>query len=129
MDGFLKREEILEVQDLPFEDVEVPEWHGTVRVAGMNALEATRYSARMTALVENEQTETIMPELLSRMLVNDRFERIFSEEDIEALGKKSAVVLKRLFEAALRLSGISEAAIGEQAKNSVGTPADDSLSG
>jgi hypothetical protein len=130
MAKYFTREEILEVQDLPFEDVVVPEWgEDMVRVAGMNALEATRYSLRMEKLNENEQTETIMPELLSRTLVNDQFERIFSEKDIEALGKKSAVVVKRLFEIALRLSGISEAAIEEQAKNSGGTPADDLLSG
>lgn len=120
--GLLGKDAILAVQDLPYEDVAVPEWGGTVRVAGLNGQEASSFSAKLVKMdnngkVEQMNIENFLPELLSRTLVDEHFERLFSEQDVAALGKKSAAVLKRLGDAAMRLSGLSEAAQDEAKKN------------
>jgi hypothetical protein len=47
---------------------------------------------------------------------------------VEALGKKSAAALNRVFEVAQRLSGITDDDVEELAKNSVGGPSDGSIS-
>jgi hypothetical protein len=46
--------------------------------------------------------------LLVRVLVTESGTRIFGDRDAPDLGKKSSLVINRLYEAAARLSGMSE---------------------
>lgn len=120
----LTRQTILEVRDLPYEDVEVPEWGGTVRVAGLTGKGATEFSSRMVETDNHGQvrsvkiSENFMAELLAATLVDEEFKPLFSKgADVEALGGKSAAVLKRLADIAMRLSGLGEEAAGDAEKN------------
>ena len=116
MSDFLTKEEILATQDLPFEDVLVPEWgNKKVRVIGMNAKDAQEYSSRLVSVdskgrVQKLHLESVMTDLLVRTLVDGNNQPLFSTNEIEALGRKSAVVLTRLAEIAQRLSGMGETA-------------------
>jgi hypothetical protein len=119
----LTREAILQAKDLPFEDVKVPEWNGTVRIAGLTGKAATEFSAKMVSTDSRGQVKTVsipdnfMAELLSMTIVDTEFRPVFSKADIEALGGKSAAVLKRLSETAMRLSGLGEEAEEQAQKN------------
>ncbi|MBI5964940.1 MAG: hypothetical protein HY863_15785 [Chloroflexi bacterium] len=119
MNQLLSKSSILAAQDLPFENVDVPEWGGTVRVIGLNAKDAQRYSSRLVVInpldgkVQKLKLDTVMTDLLVRTIVDENNDPLFSEDDIEALGKKSAQVLTRLFEVAQRLSGLGDSSAKE----------------
>ena len=132
--SFLTRDQILAVDDIPFRDVSIPEWPdatgepGLVRIAGLNAKEASSFSSKLVSMdgkgnVKELQLDNFLPELLQRTLVGEDFKPLFSKQDIEALGKKSAAVMKRLGDVAMELSGLSDDAKKEAEKKS-GIPSD-----
>ena len=45
--AYLTRDEILQAQDIQFEDVKVPEWNGTVRVRGLTGVERDALEASL----------------------------------------------------------------------------------
>jgi hypothetical protein len=118
--GFLTKEMILVAKDLPHEDVDVPEWGGTVRVRCMtgterDAFEDSIYEAKGEDIKFNRKN--FRAKLLARTLVDERGERLFSDAEISALGGKSIKVLDRLMSVAQRLNAISKADQEELTKN------------
>jgi hypothetical protein len=131
MSKYLGREKILGADDLASEDVAVPEWGGVVRVRCMTGAERDRFEE---SIVDQRGKKTrvdmgnIRAKLVAATVVDEEGARIFSDRDVEALGKKSAAALNRVFEVAQRLSGITDDDVEELAKNSVGGPSDGSIS-
>lgn len=128
----LGREAILAATSLKTEDVEVPEWGGTVRVRELTGTELDAYQASMRQqkgknYVLNEAN--IRAKLVVRSVVGDEGERLFSDQDAAALGKLSAAALDRVFEVAARLSRISDEDVEEMAKNSEADQSEGSTSG
>jgi hypothetical protein len=126
---FLSRDQILTAQDIPFRDVPVPEWStdpnnpAFVRIAGLDAKEASSFSSKLVAMdgkgnIKEVKMDNFLTELLQRTLVDENFKPLFSNKDIEALGKKSAAVMKRLTKIAMELSGLDEDSKKEAEKNS-----------
>lgn len=103
------KEELLGLDDRKVAEVVVPEWGGrTVRVAAMSA--ADRDSWELEAYLERKgggRAANVRARLVARCLVDEAGERVFADEDIAALGKKSAKALDRLFDVAQRLNGLS----------------------
>ena len=127
MAGFLNKSGILSVEDLPYEDVDVPEWAGKVRICGLTAEAASAFASRLLEVgpdgqVRSIHTETAMVDLLAHTLVDEKFNRLFGDAEKVELGKKSAAVLSRLFEKALRLSGLGRNTVEDLAKNLTETP-------
>lgn len=126
MPKFLTKEAITQVQDLPFKDIEVPEWEGTVRVVGLDGEKVQQYVSGLVVVDEDGKvrqlnTSTLMIDLLSLSLTNEKFEPLFPGDDgKKILGKKSAAVLARLFDEAQKLSGIGKQAEAQALKNSEG---------
>lgn len=118
---FLNRDDILGAQDLPTEDVHVPEWGGWVRVRGLTGAERDAFEAE---IIQTRGREThvnlrnIRAKLVARTIVDEEGKRIFGDADIHALGEKSARALQRVFEVAQRLSGLTDQDVEELAKNS-----------
>ena len=57
--------------------------------------------------------------LVALTVVDDKGKRLFrGDADVNALGRKSAAALQRVFEVAQRLSGLSDEDMEELAKNS-----------
>ena len=104
---YLTRDAILGVDDRQFEDVAVPEWGGTVRVRGLQGNERDRWE---TTLLDkkNQIRENPRAKLVQLCIIDERGQLLFSKEDIAALGRKSAAALARVFEAAQRLSGLTD---------------------
>lgn len=104
------KEEILALADRPAEEVEVPEWGGRkVRIMAMSA--ADRDSYELDAYLARKAGATprnVRAKLVARCLVDAAGERVFTDDDIEALGKKSAKALDRLYDASVRLNALSE---------------------
>jgi hypothetical protein len=112
--AYLTRDEILTVQDRQFEDVEVPEWGGTVRLRGLTGQERDRLEA---SVISKQGKVTNLTNFRARLcalaIVDEDGERIFSDADVAALGIKSAAALERVFMAAQRLSGLSDDDVAE----------------
>jgi hypothetical protein len=106
----LGRKDILDASDLHRESVDVPEWGGAVLVRGLtgkerDALEESTVQRRGRDVVRN--FENLRARLVSMALVDENGARLFSEEDVEALGGKSARALDRVYAVAQRLAGLS----------------------
>ncbi len=86
----LTRDQILQCSDIQTESVEVPEWGGAVLVKGLSGAERDALEA---AIVEGRgrkqrlHLENTMARLVSMSVVDENGKRIFTNGDIEALGK------------------------------------------
>lgn len=114
--GMLTREEILQKQDLKTRKVDIPEWDGHVFIRPMTSTERDNWESKV--LSENGKTPPQLRATLASQLVCDETgKQLFSEEDIEALGKKSAAAINKIFEEVLGLNKITDEDINELAKN------------
>ncbi len=118
---YLSREQILNADDLKTEEVNVPEWGGTVKVRAMTGTERDAFEA---SLVDNThgktpqmKTENIRAKLVAKTIIDADGKQLFGVADIEALGKKSAAALDRIYGVSSRLSKISAEDVEELAKN------------
>jgi hypothetical protein len=123
--ALLSREAILGVEDIPTQDVEVPEWGGTVRVKGLNGKERDQYEASVvgdTAAKKGQARRLNMANMRARFvslcIVDEEGVRLFSDGDVTALGAKSAAALQRVFKVAQELSGLTDEDVEELAGNS-----------
>lgn len=127
--ALLTRDQILGADDLLFEDVPVPEWGGTVRVRGLSGAERDDFEAGVVQ-VKGKKTSMNLRNLRARLValavVGADGKRLFADSDVRALGHKSAAALQRVFEAAQRLSGLSDEDVEELTKNSDSDQSDDS---
>lgn len=109
------RAAILASDDLPREPIDVP-WSlgdGKAYVRGLTAAEKDRWVARTMPDGEFTWTNNMTAELVVATLVDEDGERIFSDDDAEAVGRKGAATLTRIFGVAMRLSGLSEEGAAE----------------
>jgi hypothetical protein len=116
----LSKGQILAAQDMQFEDVDVPEWGGTVRVGSMSAAERDTYEQSLVSAMGPDRQlnmRNARARLLAWCIVDEGGARVFEEADIEALGAKSAATVGRLFDVAARLNGIGRKDVEELTKN------------
>ena len=105
------RELILAVEDLPSEDVVVPEWDTIVRVRALTAAEGEAFGNEVTG---KKVKGSIMARLLVRVCQDpETGERLFEDSDVDALGDKSSAAVQRLFAVAQRLSALGDGAAAE----------------
>jgi hypothetical protein len=127
---FLTKEQILGASDLEEKEVEVPEWGGKVLVRGLTGRQRDIFEKSLiTGKGKNRDVniENARAKLLTLCLVDPKTKApIFTQSDIEALGKKSAKALNRVYDVATDLSGIGEEEIEELTKNSESIPSDSS---
>lgn len=116
----LNRDDILNASDLTFEDVEVPEWGGKVRVRCLTAAERDRFEAeilRQTAAGVQVEMHNLRAKLCGMVMVDEQGNRLFNDAEIDLLGGKSASALQRVFEVAMRLSRFTNDEIDKLAQN------------
>ena len=108
----LSKEDILKAEDLAAEEVDVPEWGGSVLVRGMTGQELDafqmaardqRTGQRLPGAMGNIRAKTI-----ARCIVDDDGNRLFTDADVAALGEKSGAAIDRVFAVASRLSGMND---------------------
>jgi hypothetical protein len=115
----LSREAILGADDLRTQDVDVPEWGGKVRIRSLtahdrDAIETAVYGAQKEGKYAPENVRALYA---AGCIVDEKGDPLFSAADVEALGRKSAAALNRVYEAVLELNAIAEGDIEELAKN------------
>lgn len=123
------RSQILEADDLPSEEVVVPEWNTTVFVRSMTGRDRDMFEAKMLKANEaGKHLENFRARLTVFCAIDEEGKRIFADSDIAALGEKSGRALDRIFEVASRLNKMREVDIEDTRKNSLRAVGDDSTS-
>jgi hypothetical protein len=118
---FLTGAQILQAVDLKTEIVDVPEWGGSVVVTELMAHDRDAYEQSMWndrgngRMVSNR--DNVRARLVVRSLVSPDGQRLFADEEADALGAKSAAVIDRLFDVAARLSGMDEKDVEAEGKD------------
>jgi hypothetical protein len=121
------RDQILNLQDIPFEIVAIKEWNTSIKVQGMTGAERTR----ILDLAMNDggtmNLQTVYPEIvISTCFDPETGEQIFTPEDRAALLSKSAIALDRLATVGMRLSGFTQETADDMGKDSSETASEDS---
>ena len=130
----LNFDDIVDSQDKEYQDVDVPEWGGTVRIATMSGEDRDRWELSMMQADDSSERGFKLNfdaysrvRLVAMCLVDDNFNRIFvTKEQIEKLSQKSGKVMDLLYDVAQRVNGITESDIDDLEKNSVSVQNGDS---
>lgn len=127
----LSRDAILAAEDRPTEDVDVPEWGGTVRLRALSGAERDAFETSMLdqrGKPTAARLQNFRARLLAASIVGEDGQRLFTDKDVATLGAKSGAVIDRLFERARRLSGMAREDVDALAGNSERGPSGDSIS-
>ncbi len=126
----LTRDQILGAQDLKRETVDVPEWGGAVIVRELTAVERMAFEQEVLAAGGVGQ---LPPDVVGRVaawcIIDEKGQRVFSDEDGAALGAKSTDAILRVFRATMRLSAFAPEDEAALRKNSASSPGGGSSSG
>ena len=127
----LTKEQILQADDLPTKVVPVPEWNGEVIVRTMSGEERDAWEQSITTKRGDDiqvNMANLRARLCSQTIVDEDGELLFSKDDVDLLGQKSAKALDRIFGIAQKLNGLGKDDIKELAKNSDTGQSEDSTS-
>lgn len=119
--GILTKAQILAATDLKSEQVAVPEWGGDVLVRMMTGAERDAFEASLASTNKDGKRGNGLANMRARLVamtaVDESGSLLFSESDIDLLGKKSAAALERVFSASLRLNKMTDDSAKEVEKN------------
>lgn len=128
--ALLNRELILAADDLPTKDVPVPQWGGDVRVRSLTGTERDQFECDMIAARRDGQISpgNIRARYAAMCIVGEDGQNVFTMADIEALGRKSAAALDKVYQEILSFNALSEDDVDELVGNSEPAPNDGSTS-
>jgi len=109
----LSAEQILAKNDLKTKKLKIDEWGGEVIITEFNAAERQKHTEIFGK--EGLSSDEVIARVVALGLVAEDGSRLFTEEQVEGLRKKSAVVLERIVKEILTINGLGEAAV-EDAK-------------
>ena len=117
----MSKDDILKIEDNAPEEVEVPEWGGSVLVKGMTGRQRDAFEVSLRDQRTGQRLPGSMNNLrariITRCVIDDDGNRLFTDADVATLGEKSAAAIDRIFDVAARLSGMSEEDEKEMAEN------------
>lgn len=113
----LSREQILAADDRRRDLVEVPEWGGSVYVTVMSGTARDDWEAWLVGQRKDGTISNARAHLVVATVVDETGARLFSLEDVVALGQKSSTALDRLVAVARRLNKLGDQAIEDAEKN------------
>lgn len=128
----LGRDDILAAPDLQTQVVDVPEWGGSVIVQGLTGVDRDYFERSMLDIKGDNAAinwRNFRAKLVARAVVDSEGRRLFLETDVDALGKKSAKALQRVFRVAQELSGLADDEVEELTEGLKDVPSEDSGSG
>jgi hypothetical protein len=112
------REMILKADDLPRESVNVKAWGGVVFVKTMTAGERDALDAVNAEDREAKVKHLFSARLVAATVVDEAGALLFTEADVPALARKSARVMDRIVDVALKLNRMRESDAASAEKNS-----------
>lgn len=117
----LNAADILGADDLHKELVPVPEWGGSVYVRGLTGIERDTFEVTLVKARNGEPDKFgARAQFAAIAIVKEDGSPMFSKGDIEALSRKNSRALERVFDAGLRLSGMTSTEVEKLEGNSEG---------
>lgn len=120
--AFLSKAAILAAKDKKMVEVTVPEWldekgePGVVNLRVLTGTERDRFESEFVG--GNKSVEMVRAKLVAKCLCDADGTRLFTEQEIPALGEKSAAVLDRLFSECMKLNRFTKEDVEDLAGNS-----------
>jgi len=118
---FLTRDQILNADDLKYEEMDTPEWGGVVRLKVMTGIERDDFEQSVFDMKGKDtkvNLKNFRAKLLVKVIVDEAGKRVFEEADIERLSLKNSKVLDKLFNKAQEINGIGQKEVTELTGNS-----------
>jgi hypothetical protein len=121
-------DEILAIEDQEREDVYIPQWDSIVPIRSLTGVERDKYEASLVSYNRDAQgrpqvkaieLDNVRARLVSLVAMNEKGDRLWSTQQVFALGEKNGKALDQLKEVAERLSNLTSPAI-EAAKEALG---------
>jgi hypothetical protein len=128
----LNKDQILEASDLTFEEVQVPEWNGAVKVRTMTGTDRDLWEQSMVEVAADGSRKPDMTNMRAKLValtvVDDDGNLVFSMADVPMIARKAASALERVFDVAQRINGLGTKAEDDAVKNSNAGPSESSIS-
>lgn len=100
--------------DIKVEKLNVPEWKTDVYLKVLSGTERDAFEAGYT----DQRMQNFRVRFLVLTLCDEDGDRLFDDEQVALLGKRSSLVLGRLFEASWKLNMLSQDAVDEAGESS-----------
>jgi len=114
----LSADDIFSASDSKINQVEIPEWGGTIFVKTMSGIERDKFESDHTRLKKTGQELYNFRARFAVCVVCDQEGTLlFKAEDAEKIGCKSAKSLDRIFEAASAMNGMTAEDVETLEKN------------
>lgn len=120
--ALMSKDQILAVDDLRTVDVDVREWGKDVqvRLRTLTGGERDKFEADSMKTNKKGAPEMNLVNMRARLValcaVDESGKRMFADSEVTKLGAKSAMAINRLFDAARKLNGMTEADVEELAE-------------
>lgn len=118
----LDSKSIIAANDARLEKVHVPEWKGDVYLRVISGTDRDRFEEAYA----DQKMKAFRIRFLLLTICDEEGSRIFGDDQGDALGRKSSVVINRLFEAAWKLNAFTQEAIDELGESSAADRKNDS---
>lgn len=112
----LTKEQILAADDMGLLEVSVPEWGGSVFVRVMSVGERDSYENEWM-VNKSKGVDNFRSKFLQRVICDAKGELLFTPDEVDRIAKKSARVVTRLWEAAMKHNALTDNDVEELAKN------------
>ena len=110
--ALLSKDDIFAVNDRKTEEVNVPEWGGSVLVRTLSGRERDEFEASTVKTNKGKQEQNydnFRARFVALCVVDESGKRLFtSRAEIQMLGNKSVAALQRVFNKAQELNGMTE---------------------
>ena len=114
----LTRDAILAGATPHVNEVLVPEWGGSVYVRGITGTQRDQWDDRMYRIREGKGTSLLRGTVAAWCICDADGKRVFNDADAGTLGNQDGAALDRIYDVALRLSGLGDAEVEGAGKNS-----------
>lgn len=109
----LTKEQIFAAPDIKSIEVDVPEWGGSVKVKGMSAIDRIDFEKGQEGLQPSE----MILKLVLLTCVDENDNRLFADDDLKELQKKSPTAILKIFNESVKLNTLSDKVIEDKAEN------------
>ena len=125
----LTKADIFAADDLPTEDIDIPEWGGVLTVRTLTGAERDEFENIFVGQTGKKlDIRGLKARMVQLTVQNGDGHLMFGKADIPKLNSKSASVIDRIFQVSQKLSGLTTEDAEELAGNSDAGPAGDSTS-
>ncbi len=113
----LTREEILSKVSLKTEKVTIEELFGEVIVSEMSGAMRDEWEQAIREKGADGKFISLRAKLVAFTVIDEKGERVFSDGDIQSIGKLPSVILEKICVVAMRLNGLGADAIEKEKKS------------